>query len=94
MPGQIREVAHPLRCRGEGRIRRADGGLAEVVQDGVTGFLVEPGNVAALRERLEHLLRDHQLAARMGANARALALERFTWRACADRCLAAYAELR
>ena len=29
------------------------GGLAEVVQDGVTGFLVPPGDTAALRERLD-----------------------------------------
>lgn len=69
------------------------GGLAEVVQHGVTGFLVEPGNVAELRERLDQLLRDPALAARMGRNARELVLDRFTWRACAERCLAAYAEL-
>jgi hypothetical protein len=29
----------------------------------------------------------------MGRNARELVLERFTWQACAERCLAAYAEL-
>jgi glycosyltransferase involved in cell wall biosynthesis len=70
------------------------GGLAEVVEDGATGFLVEPGNVAELQDRLTQLLRDPELAARMGARARDLLLERFTWRACADRCLAAYAELQ
>jgi len=69
------------------------GGLAEVVQDGVTGYLVEPGDVAGLRERLAELLGDPALAARLGRNARELALERFTWRACAERCLAAYGEL-
>lgn len=69
------------------------GGLPEVVEDGVTGFLVEPGNVAELRERLAELLADPALAARLGRNGRELAVERFTWRACAERCLAAYAEL-
>jgi glycosyltransferase involved in cell wall biosynthesis len=69
------------------------GGLAEVVRHGVTGFLVEPGNVDELRERLDQLLRDRALAARLGRNARELVLDRFTWRACAERCLAAYAEL-
>jgi glycosyltransferase involved in cell wall biosynthesis len=69
------------------------GGLAEVVRHGVTGFLAEPGNVAELRERLDQLLRDRALAARLGRNARELVLDRFTWRACAERCLAAYAEL-
>ena len=69
------------------------GGLPEVVRDGETGFLVEPGDVAELGDRLQQLLGDPGLAARLGQNARALALERFTWQACADRCLAAYAEL-
>ena len=31
-----------------------------------------------------------RLARRLGDNARQLALERFTWQACAQRCLAAY----
>ena len=69
------------------------GGLSEVVKHGVTGFLVEPGNVDELRERLTEILRDPALAARLGRNARELALERFTWQACARRCLAAYSEL-
>jgi glycosyltransferase involved in cell wall biosynthesis len=69
------------------------GGLAEVVQHGVTGFLVEPGNVTELQDRLAQILRDPSLAARMGARARELVLDRFTWRACAERCLTAYAEL-
>jgi glycosyltransferase involved in cell wall biosynthesis len=69
------------------------GGLPEVVQDGVTGFLVEPGNIRELRERLAELLCNPPLAAHLGRNARELALERFTWQACADRCLEAYKEL-
>ncbi|MFL6298791.1 MAG: glycosyltransferase family 4 protein [Actinomycetes bacterium] len=66
------------------------GGLAEVVVDGETGFLVEPGDLAALHDRLALLVSDRRLAARLGANARDLVVERFTWRACAERCLAAY----
>jgi glycosyltransferase involved in cell wall biosynthesis len=69
------------------------GGIPEIVQHGVTGFLVEPGNIAELRARLAQLLQDPILAARMGRNARDLVLERFTWRKCADRCLTAYADL-
>jgi glycosyltransferase involved in cell wall biosynthesis len=69
------------------------GGLAEVVVDGETGFLVEPGDVAALADRLALLLSDRRLAARLGANARDLVATRFTWRACAERCLAAYRSL-
>jgi glycosyltransferase involved in cell wall biosynthesis len=69
------------------------GGLAEVVVDGETGFLVEPGDVEALRDRLARVLSDRRLAARLGDNARQAALERFTWRRCAERCLAAYREM-
>ena len=70
------------------------GGLPEVVQHDVTGFLVEPGNVAELRERLAQLLHDPGLARRLGDNARDLVLSQFTWQACAERCLAAYREIQ
>jgi glycosyltransferase involved in cell wall biosynthesis len=69
------------------------GGLPEVVRDGETGFLVTPGDAAELGDRIDRLLRDPKLAARMGQRARELVLERFTWERTAQRCLAAYAEL-
>jgi glycosyltransferase involved in cell wall biosynthesis len=69
------------------------GGLPEVVEDGVTGFLVEPGNIEELRERLAQILGDRRLAERLGRSARERFLERFTWEACAERCLCAYSEL-
>lgn len=46
------------------------GGIPEAVTDGVEGFLVEPGDVAALADRLERLLGDPALAQRMGEAAR------------------------
>jgi glycosyltransferase involved in cell wall biosynthesis len=69
------------------------GGLPEVVRDGETGFLVTPGDVGELRDRLCTLLGDRRLALRMGRAARETVLERFTWSACAARCLAEYDEL-
>jgi glycosyltransferase involved in cell wall biosynthesis len=69
------------------------GGLPEVVRDGETGLLVTPGDVAELRDGIDRLLRDPALARRMGRQARALVLDRFTWEETARRCLAAYAEL-
>lgn len=69
------------------------GGLPEVVEHGVTGFLVEPGNVTALRERISEVVGNPPLAARMGRAARERVLERFTWTACAARCLEAYGEV-
>jgi alpha-maltose-1-phosphate synthase len=69
------------------------GGVAEIVQDGVTGYLVTPGDTAELSARLAQILTDPALAHRLGAAGRALVLERFTWDAVAERCLAAYAHL-
>lgn len=69
------------------------GGLPEVVEEGVTGFLVAPGDVDALRERIELLVGDADLAARMGVAARERAATLFTWDACARRCMDAYREL-
>ncbi len=69
------------------------GGLPEVVRDGETGVLVEPGDVDELGETLARVARDTALAQRMGSAGRELVLERFTWSACAERCLRAYEEL-
>jgi glycosyltransferase involved in cell wall biosynthesis len=66
--------------------------LPEVVEDGVTGFVVPPNDPAALSERL-CWLRDHpERAAEMGAAGRRRVLERFTWPAVVKRCLAIYSE--
>lgn len=69
------------------------GGVPEIVDDGETGYLVAPGDVDGLRARLEELLRDPSRAERMGRAARDRVVDRFTWDACAERCLAAYADL-
>lgn len=45
------------------------GGTPELVTDGVTGFLVAPGDVSALAHRLAQLLGDAALRQRLGANA-------------------------
>lgn len=69
------------------------GGLPEVVDHGHTGYLVEPGDVENLRRRLQDLLGDPARAAAMGERGRQRVVERFTWEACASRCLTAYREL-
>jgi mannosyltransferase len=54
-------------------------GAAElVVEDGVTGSLVPPGDVAALTAALEPLMQDPAMAAAMGARARAEAVAKFS----------------
>jgi len=65
--------------------------LPEVVADGVTGFVVPPGDPKALRERLRWLQEHHEAADKMGRAGRDRVLERFTWPAVVQRCLTAYA---
>ena len=51
--------------------------IGEIVQDGDTGRLVAPQDSAALRAGIEALLADPGARARLGANARSAALQRF-----------------
>jgi glycosyltransferase involved in cell wall biosynthesis len=58
-------------------------GLRESVLDGETGLLVPHGDVEALTEALERLIRDEATRERLGRRSRAFA-ERFSWDAAAD----------
>ena len=66
------------------------GGLAEIVDDGVTGILVEPGDVGALVEALDRILSDEALRSSMAAEARRQAVERFSWDTLAAQLLNLY----
>ena len=57
-------------CRGRAVVGSDDGGIPDVVEDGVTGLLVPPGDAAALADALARVLGDPELAARLGAAAR------------------------
>ncbi|HJX90670.1 MAG TPA: glycosyltransferase family 4 protein [Pyrinomonadaceae bacterium] len=56
------------------------GGIPELVEDGVNGFLVERGASDQIAERLLELHRDPELRARMGERARQLTEEKFDLR--------------
>jgi len=51
------------------------GGLTDMVEEGVTGLLVPPGDEAALRQAMERLLADPALRARMGEAAKRKVVE-------------------
>ncbi len=53
-------------------------GQRDVVEDGVTGVMVPPGDAEALRDAIWRLLADPAERARLGANARAAVEERFS----------------
>lgn len=70
-------VAAEAQMQGVPVVASRAGGLAEIVRDGITGRLVEPGDVAALAAALVRILADRETVASMGRAAHADARERF-----------------
>ncbi len=66
------------------------GGLRDLVVDGVTGLLVPPGDVQALRSALERLLADADLRRRLGRAAQERASLAFSWERATALTLQAY----
>jgi glycosyltransferase involved in cell wall biosynthesis len=56
------------------------GGMCEIVEQGVTGLLVEPADPEALAQALCEILADRQRQRSMGAAGRNRALDRYSWR--------------
>jgi len=54
------------------------GGIRDILEDGLTGFIVPPKDVDSLTLKLETLLLDEQLRESMGASARRAFAERYT----------------
>lgn len=55
------------------------GGLQEIVHDGENGLLFSPGDHVELAGRIERLLDDSGLRARLGRQGRRYVVEKFTW---------------
>jgi glycosyltransferase involved in cell wall biosynthesis len=70
-------------------VASAEGGSAELVQDGWNGYLVPPGDVGALADRLLALLGDERRRVEMGRNGRRTA-ERFTLGRMVEETIAVY----
>jgi glycosyltransferase involved in cell wall biosynthesis len=70
--GMGRVVVEAL-CRGRAVVASRVGGIPDLVEDGVNGLLVEPGDAAALAAALTRVLSDRALAERLGAAAGASA---------------------
>lgn len=64
--------------------------MPEIVDDGVTGFIVPPHDPNALRDKICWLRENSTTAVTMGCRSRERALEKFTWPRVVDRCLAIY----
>jgi alpha-maltose-1-phosphate synthase len=68
------------------------GGIPEVVVDGETGRLVEPGDPTALGQALREVLADPERARRMGEAGRRRVEAQFSWDRIADRTMTVYRE--
>ncbi|MGD0766425.1 MAG: glycosyltransferase [Dehalococcoidia bacterium] len=68
-------------------------GIPDVVEDGVSGLLVPPKDVAALSRAILRLLADEEVRRRMGVAARAFVAERYSWQENARQMEALYQEL-
>jgi glycosyltransferase involved in cell wall biosynthesis len=66
------------------------GAIPDAVKEGVTGFLIPPGDVDQLRDRLDRLLGDPGLCDRMGAAGKASARDRYSAGPAVDRLLRLY----
>ncbi|RDI74258.1 Glycosyltransferase [Gaiella occulta] len=82
-------VAREAMAHGRAVVATRVGGLPDAIEDGVTGLLVPPCEVGALRAALERLLGDAELRARLGSAARERARAAFSWDAAAAATLAA-----
>lgn len=67
------------------------GGFGDVIQNGVHGFLVPPGDPSALAAAMERILEDPALASEMGGQNRRLAGETLSWDTIAERTAKIYA---
>jgi len=69
------------------------GGMREVVADGVTGYLVKPGDIDTLAARMDELLGNPGLRAQMGAAGYRMVRERFDIASRLDAYMELYGEI-
>ena len=67
------------------------GGLTEILEDGVTGLLFEPGNANDLRKKIEYLWDRPSICQEMGQTARRKALREYSAESYYQRLMAMYA---
>lgn len=68
-------------------------GLPEVVIDGETGLLCEPGNVKSITDKIDQLIKNPKMAKLMGENGRKFVLEHYDWEKNVDNQILHYKEI-
>lgn len=72
-------------CCGTPVVATANGGIIEVIENGVSGLLVESENVSELTAALQQMIDDPELRKSCGQALNRKILDRFTWASVADK---------
>jgi glycosyltransferase involved in cell wall biosynthesis len=83
-------VAREAMAHGRPVVATAVGGLADAVEDGVSGIVVPANDALALQNAILLLLGDADRRRRLGAAARHMAEHEFSWNESTSRTIAAY----
>lgn len=86
-------VAVESMASGKPVIASAVGGVTDIVEDGITGFLYPPGNVEALSHALQKLVSDGSLRREFGRRAQKVATERYSAEAVTKKVLDVYRKI-
>jgi glycosyltransferase involved in cell wall biosynthesis len=70
------------------------GAFPEVIEDGVSGLLVPPGDARALADGIERVMSDSGMRERLGQEGRQRIVDHFSWRQTGLRTQALYGEVR
>jgi glycosyltransferase involved in cell wall biosynthesis len=62
------------------------GGIPEIIEDGINGLIVQP-EVDQIAQKIDYLLENKDLAAKLGENAQNKVKSKFNWRISADKFL-------
>jgi glycosyltransferase involved in cell wall biosynthesis len=71
----------------------AVGGIIDTIEDGVDGFLVKPGDVKDLEEKLEWVILNPERAKEIGENGRRTVIEKYSYEAIEDTIREAICEI-
>ncbi len=74
-------------------IATSAGALPEIVEDGVSGVIVPPGDSVALAKAIAELIQDPERCLQMGEAGATRIQERFSWRRTAEETLELYEEV-
>ncbi len=84
LPEPLPTVALEAMACGKPIVAYSVGGIPEIVDNGKDGFLVQPGDVQALSERVAYLLENKEIAQTMGESARRKLIRSFSLKTMAD----------